>query len=78
MAGVEPGSATEAAWVATTKAGAAPSQPTGQREAPPSPKDELQGEPVSRESLTMMILEAVQRGELTVEEAGRGSSSSTR
>ena len=74
--GVEPGSATEAAWVATTQAArpapAAPPPPEPPRaEPPPAPRDELQGEKVSRESLTMIILEAVQRGELTVEEAGR-------
>ncbi len=71
VAGVEPGSATEAAWAAATQASATPPPPPPAREAPPAPKDDLQGEKVSAESLKMLILEAVQRGDLTVEEAAR-------
>jgi hypothetical protein len=70
-AGVEPGSATEAAWMAATQAAPAPSPSPAPAATPRPPSDELQGDKVDRESLTMMILEAVQRGELTVEEAGK-------
>jgi Putative adhesin len=69
--GAESGSATEAAWVAAAEATQASVARPVAEEPPKQSSDELQGPRVDREALTMMILEAVQRGELTVEEAGK-------